>query len=134
MSKGRKIRDKVLPLSVKYAGETINFTYKIGRLDRAWEDRMNTAVQTGDFDGLMGALGDVIASWSYEDDFVKDDDSPVGYRLATDSDAEDQVETRKVPLSAEWLEAAMVPTPIIGMIRDKMAEDASTGGAQAKKG
>jgi len=151
--KGRKLRELVLPLSVKVGDQTVNFEYVIGKIDHEWERDMNVAQgPTGSFWQVCDVLCRVVPKWNWTEDYVpvsegelekmEDEDIPVlnGYRLAEDRDyedsgaAKDHVETRRVPLDPDEIEFAKVPTPVIGQILGKLQQDANQGGAQAKKG
>lgn len=130
MANLKKIREQVLPLSVKFGGETVNFKYRIGRMDSDWENRMRDAQNSGDFARVLEVLFEIVADWNVEDYYVDDPSEERGYRLARDGE---EGELRKVALIPEEVEAAGVPTYLIGAIIAKFQEDASTGGSQAKK-
>ncbi len=152
--KGRKLRELVLPLSVKVGDQRINFEYQIGRIDHEWERAMNEAQgPAGSFRQIAEEFVKVVRKWNYDEDYVKVPEAQVenledegvevrnGYRLATDDDYDEatgepaeHVETRRVPLDPDEIVFARVPTPVIGLILFTLQQDAQSGGAQSKKG
>ena len=146
-SKGRKLRQLVLPLSVRVAGIPVNFEYRIGGIDAGWERRMNEAQGLGgSFEQIIEVMLEVVTKWNWDEDYVKVTDDaelarleeqavPVvdGYRLATEEESDVAIETRVVPLTKEAILQAEIPPAVFGQILQRLQEDASQGGAQAKK-
>lgn len=129
MANLKKIHQQVLPLSVKFGGQIVNFKYKIGAIDSEWEERMREAQTSGDFSKVIDCLFEIVTDWNLETEYVRDE-SDGEMRPARDGE---EGELRKIPLEAQAVIDAEMPTHLIGMILSKFQEDASQGGSQARK-
>lgn len=131
MANLKKIHQQVLPLSVKFGGQIVNYKYKIGAINSEWEERMREAQTSGDFAKVIDCLFEIVTDWNLETEYVPDEAGGEGdWRVARDGE---EGEPKKIPLEAQAVIDAETPTHLIGMIISKFQEDASQGGSQAKK-
>lgn len=134
----------MLPVTFRYNDLQIKADYKIGAMDRVWEEGMQKAQQAGDFEGVIGSISDVTTGWSLEEEYV-DDPEAVGFEDANGTYHEfkqpgfritrpgEEGQARPIPLEPARLFEAKVPTYLIGSLIDAIQTDAAQGGAQAKK-
>lgn len=109
---------KVLPASIKYAGQTVGFEYSAGERARNFERALNEIgaltseqqAETGDGGRkmLIGALCEVLAYW------------------------EVNAGGKQVPLDPEMMDALSVPTAFYNAIAQRIGEELNNGGGQGK--
>jgi hypothetical protein len=109
-----KIRDKVMPGRVKFAGVEVTFDYKPGRIDGEYDRQMREAQieanTSGDPEQMYDVICTVLTKWN----------------LADDND-------KVIPLNGKAIKEAGVPRPLLVMIENYYEEDARNGSIGVKK-
>lgn len=127
-----KMRNKVMPAQVKFANETVRFEYRPGRINGEYNEEINVAQRSNDWHGIYGCMCKVLTDWNLEAEYVRDGENS-GLRLATEGDPQDSIEVRKIPLEADAIIEADIPSPLMIMIEQKYQEEAANGGLQGKR-